>query len=523
MKRWLKYSIALVVSLTISLSLSLYIQTRSRSSQKDLFTQISKIRAEELKNAVENSLSLLKSLEHYLTDDFNFDQHDFKKISASYLLNTSYVRALSFNAYLLNHQRDSFSSWNRLNNDQSFMIKQKNNEGKFVFRDSAEYYVVVQFIEPLAQNYQALGFDIASDNTRDLTIKAAISKKKLQITAPITLVQSEKLNNGILALNPIFKNEEVFGFTVGVFDLDALIDKSISKSNEYTLVCADVTNEPIEFYSNFPPGQEYDLNFNYQMNFFGRNWELRFYSNYENSDTTLNTIVLFLLMLSISTIFLIVDKNTETVKLHLWESEKLNNQNELLLKEVHHRVKNNLQVVNSLLALESNRLNDERVKSILQKTQSRINSMSYLHELLYQNDDFAEIYFRDYVQKLVTSLLSSMFNENIKISYLIDENIIMRLERCLSVGLIINELVTNSLKYAFIDQPNPEIVIEVKKVNDSLQFYYRDNGCGIKSNAKNGLGSLLIKRLIKQLKGREKKDDQNMTTGFRLKFITPIQ
>ena len=149
--------------------------------------------------------------------------------------------------------------------------------------------------------------------------------------------------------------------------------------------------------------------------------------------------------------------------------------------------------------------------------------MSYLHELLYQNDDFAEIYFRDYVQKLVTSLLSSMFNENIKISYLIDENIIMRLERCLSVGLIINELVTNSLKYAFIDQPNPEIVIEVKKVNDSLQFYYRDNGCGIKSNAKNGLGSLLIKRLIKQLKGREKKDDQNMTTGFRLKFITPIQ
>ena len=196
MKRWLKYSIALVVSLTISLSLSLYIQTRSRSSQKDLFTQISKIRAEELKNAVENSLSLLKSLEHYLTDDFNFDQHDFKKISASYLLNTSYVRALSFNPYLLNDQRDYFSSWNRLNNDQSFMIKQKNNEGKFVFRDSAEYYVVVQFIEPLAQNYQALGFDIASDNTRDLTIKAAISKKKLQITAPITLVQSEKLNNG---------------------------------------------------------------------------------------------------------------------------------------------------------------------------------------------------------------------------------------------------------------------------------------------------------------------------------------
>ena len=498
MKTWLKYSIALVISLTVALSLSCYIQIRSRSSQKDLFAQVSKIRAEELKEAVENSLSLLKSLEHYLTDDFNFDKQEFKKISTSYLLNSSYVRALSFNVYLLNNQRDYFSSWNRLNNDQSFTIKQKNNQGKFVLRDQAEYYVVVQFIEPLDKNYQALGFDIASDKTRDLTIKSAISKKQLQITAPITLVQSEKLNNGILALNPIFKNEEIFGFTVGVFDLDSLIDKSISKSDQYKLICADVTNEPVVFYSNIPEDQEYDMNFNYQMNFFGRNWELRFYSNYEKSNASLYTIVLFLLMLSISTIFLILDKNTEEVKLHLWESEKLNNQNELLLKEVHHRVKNNLQVVNSLLALESNRLEDHKVKSILAKTQNRINSMSYLHELLYQNDDLSEIYLKDYIQKLVTSVLSTMVNENIKISYLIDENITMILERCLSVGLIINELVTNSLKYAFIDQPNPEIVIQVKKINNSLQFDYQDNGCGVKYNS-------------------------NMTAGFRLKFITPIQ
>ena len=85
MKTWLKYSIALVISLTVALSLSCYIQIRSRSSQKDLFAQVSKIRAEELKEAVENSLSLLKSLEHYLTDDFNFDKQEFKKISTSYL------------------------------------------------------------------------------------------------------------------------------------------------------------------------------------------------------------------------------------------------------------------------------------------------------------------------------------------------------------------------------------------------------------------------------------------------------
>lgn len=189
------------------------------------------------------------------------------------------------------------------------------------------------------------------------------------------------------------------------------------------------------------------------------------------------------------------------------ELEKANKEISLLLKEVHHRVKNNLQIIVSLIELQFGTEEEKSVSGILELG-NRVKSMSVIHEILYQTENFSEIIYQDYLEELLTSIRKSFSNNkcNVEIEIDVDKEISFDLEISIPLGLLINEIVTNSFKYAFKGKVEGLISISMIAVNDAIVIIIKDDGVGFDTNQfytnKRGgpLGAKLIKALSKQIR-----------------------
>jgi two-component sensor histidine kinase len=193
-------------------------------------------------------------------------------------------------------------------------------------------------------------------------------------------------------------------------------------------------------------------------------------------------------------------KAQEQIKASLREKE-------ILLKEIHHRVKNNLQIISSLLNLQAEYLKDTQTIAIFKDSQNRIQSMAIVHEKLYQSEDLATINLSDYIQDLVSNL-SYSYEVNLEsIVFKIDvEDVLLDIDTAIPCGLIINELISNSLKYAFPRGKSGEIWIKLKSsAKNQLRLIVSDNGMGLPENFDfnntESLGLQLVDALTIQLKG----------------------
>ena len=209
---------------------------------------------------------------------------------------------------------------------------------------------------------------------------------------------------------------------------------------------------------------------------------------------------------------------------HLNGDLRLRNQeNELLLKEIHHRVKNNLQVISSLLNFQSRSIVDKNAKSAILDSQSRVRSMSLIHQKLYRGSNLASIEMKNYLDVLSESLVESYSDEDLIDIKINMEEIELDVDYAVPIGLITNELVTNSLKYAFPKGERGTIEIELKRNNDELVLYISDSGIGKDSQGQHsvdgGFGTELIEMLTIQLKGELKQEADN---GYRTRLTIPL-
>ncbi|XGV99678.1 MAG: sensor histidine kinase [Leptolyngbya sp. BL-A-14] len=178
----------------------------------------------------------------------------------------------------------------------------------------------------------------------------------------------------------------------------------------------------------------------------------------------------------------------------------------VLLKEIHHRVKNNLQIVYSLLRLQYRRIKDKQAAAILLESQNRIKSIALVHEKLYRSEDLAHINLSHYIPNLAASLFSSYnINANTITLKTNVEDVSLDIDMAIPCGLIINELVSNALKYAFTDQAG-EITIDLQRESQqTIMLTVRDNGIGLPADLElaqaNSLGLKLVKDLVNQLEG----------------------
>jgi Signal transduction histidine kinase len=195
---------------------------------------------------------------------------------------------------------------------------------------------------------------------------------------------------------------------------------------------------------------------------------------------------------------------------------------DILLKEVHHRVKNNLQVISSLIDLQAERLTDPAMRTLFRDTRDRVRSMALVHEKLYQSADLAHTELGAYIRNVMKELFLAHGEVSSKVTLQLKlEPVFLPVDMAIPCGLILNELATNSLKHAFVGREHGTIEIQLTSVNESVRLRFRDDGWGLPSglnlDAADSLGLRLIRMLSKQLRGEVKTHSGEGTT-FELHF-----
>ncbi len=200
---------------------------------------------------------------------------------------------------------------------------------------------------------------------------------------------------------------------------------------------------------------------------------------------------------------------TRNIQNYIKTLEKQSKEKEILLKEIHHRVKNNLQIVSSMLNLQQETLKDEESRAVMRDSIGRVKSMALIHERLYMSSDLSSINIQDYVGSLLGQISQSQLERVPRLEIKQDiQEISLDVDISLSLGLIINELVTNSLKHGFLNVniEEPSIKIILREEGENLILQVSDNGKGISSDINfrdtESLGLQLVNTLADELEGK---------------------
>jgi two-component sensor histidine kinase len=218
-------------------------------------------------------------------------------------------------------------------------------------------------------------------------------------------------------------------------------------------------------------------------------------------------------------------KSNKQSKVIIEQKQMLLEQKQNVMQELHHRVKNNLQMLSSLLKLQRGRLEDESTKNAIKAVEHRLNAMLFIHQDLYGESVGSEVSMKEYLRKLIDNLLFSYgySKDQVKINLSAD---ILSLDpdKALSIGFICNEVISNSFKHAFSKTGKPELTIILKKENDLLHFTLADNGKGMSVEndieKTNSFGLRLIQMFVKDLQGKLSMESDQQ--GSRFEFIIPV-
>ncbi|HQQ95092.1 MAG TPA: histidine kinase dimerization/phosphoacceptor domain -containing protein [Bacteroidia bacterium] len=214
-----------------------------------------------------------------------------------------------------------------------------------------------------------------------------------------------------------------------------------------------------------------------------------------------------------------VQQRTRELKLEKALVEKKNSENELLLTEIHHRVKNNLQVISSLLSLQERSIDNESARQAIHESKERISSMELVHKMLYHSNRYGEIELKEYIKTIGNGMIASFGLPREQVKLNLDFNqLFLDLDTVIPFGLILNELLLNSFKYARVQ--DQALILDIKvEIKDSHRFYfsYKDNGNGDAEQIQksNSFGFKIIRALVHQLDG---KMEINQNHGLQYKF-----
>ncbi len=211
------------------------------------------------------------------------------------------------------------------------------------------------------------------------------------------------------------------------------------------------------------------------------------------------------------------------------EKEKLEHAHrriQVLIREIHHRVKNNMQVVASMLRLQSGSIDDERLQHVFDQSQSRVQSMALIHEKLYKGDELAQLDLALYIEELFAALVQmNNVGDEIRHRTRVDPGLAFDLNTMVPLGLVLNEMITNSFKHAFKGRSRGGIDLDIRRAGPAeYDLMYSDDGVGLPLNKQQGgdatLGMSLIESLVEQLNGHMTVEGGPRGTRYHIRFKT---
>ncbi len=359
--------------------------------------------------------------------------------------------------------------------------------------------------------------ELGNDELYDLSISVNRALESLQ-ESNFNLERSEK------RYRTIFENTGTAMIIIGEKMVINLVNNEFEKTtgfskdeieNKKNLLDFAVKDhlDKIKKHHNFHEFKERNVLNNYEIQLMNKNGNIRdFFATFGFIPGTEKTLISFID---------ITERKKAENKLKDSSKEK-----EVLLRELHHRVKNNLQIISTLLALQSEDVTDKKTLENYRESENRIQSIALIHEKMYQSQDISRINFTGYINSLIDDLMYSYDADSRNIKAVTDtDDFFFSIETVQPLGLIINELVSNSLKYAFRNKNEGIILVKLEKVHDdSFKLTVSDNGVGFPENIDfrntGSLGLQLVTELVKQLDGTiELNKDRG--TEFEVVFKEP--
>lgn len=379
---------------------------------------------------------------------------------------------------------------------------------------------LIEMTFPLKGQENTIGYNLLADPKIRKGVLKSIEGGKITVIGPSKLEGSNRMS--IVIRKPVFQGEEFWGFSTALIDVDRMaknLFQSMEKSGLKYSLYGDNSNSPFSaliLQSDIPPKKKQDKAFIISV----PNGKWHLFLEYKKSDYAINKWFHLSLIFSSLFIGMVVYRHEKRSYFQDRELSIEINNKEILFRELYHRVKNNLQIISGLLSLQTLHLKEEESKTLINETNQRIKSMAMIHEKLYKSEDLSFVDMQDYTQDMVSELRQSFQREHLKFDVAC-ESIKLSLEVAVPMGLIINELVTNAIKYAFNEsQKDQTISVKMYTVEETLILEIFDNGKGVDiMKVKEGFGSELVEALAQyQLKAKVESYNEN---GLHYKMTFP--
>ena len=528
----LKYwAIALV---GIVVSFILFFMINDKKIQKNTIVVENAISKAELKltDELQKIHLVMASMSFFFESTPEISQEKFQRFTEPFKKDLNGIKALEWAPKLLESEKQKFVS--ATSEDVSY-IKKANASYDLVQSETKALYYPIALINPKEHKW-ILGYDLYSEENRKNAIKESTHSKEMTFTAPINLVNDDNLP-AFLAIKTVFEPNGIDekGVVAVVYRMDQFLKNTLSNEMDILDLTihdnqakSDVLFSSIGNNSNL---KNRKIRQQRTLNAAKRTWSIAFYPKEEFTQFPYTSESFFVLFLGFLTTYLILinikgrdDRSfhlEKKVRLRTEELELSNKQKETLLREIHHRVKNNLQITSSLMNLQKRKLQDEEAIYALSSSQDRINAIAMIHQKIYQHDGVDAVDLKGYLENLIRSHMR--ISPSVK--YTVDcPEVFIDLDTAVPLALITSEIVINALKHAFKkdDAANQLYILVTPMPGDVIDIVISDNGSGIPKGKNigqtSGLGYDIVKKLCRQLEASYEYSSSKSGTAFSLRF-----
>ena len=526
----LKYLAIILFGTFISVFIFLSINSTYQESNK-LIVENAIVKAElKLKEELNKINLSIRSMGIFFESMPQISQKLFEGFTNPFIEELNGIGALEWAPKIENSMETDFEKFT--------IITKTDSSRNFIPTKTNGIHYPIKLLNPLKTIQKALGYDLYSNPERKSAIDSAISSKRIVFTAPIELVQANNGVPGILAIKSVHDTTShmVKGIVAGIYRMDIFIGKTLaSELKVFDIRMYDKTSGGELLYSSFGERQSEDPSKNTiqkTIRAANRLWDIEFIPKPQFLSfphVFESYVVLVLGLISTLLITYVVkkqdgyyDRLEARVRLRTVELEASNALKENLLREIHHRVKNNLQITSSLMNIQKRKLTSEEAITAIEDSQARIMAIALTHQKIYQDKDSKAVNLCEYLNDLLEheKKISSSF------SYKIDCPVIsVDLDHAVPLALIISELVTNAVKHAYPDtEEYNELLVDVERLNaEEVSLTILDNGQGLPEDfdigTAEGIGFEIIRALCRQISAKLTYESNNKGTQFNLVFV----
>ena len=522
----------LIANLGIIISLALFLLVNENEKQKNSAVVEEAISgtALKIKDELEKIDLVVESMTFLFENNPNVSQELFEKFTDPFKQSLNGIKSLVWLPRVIETNKESFQ--------KPFKnIKATNTAQQSVDSTAKEQYYPITLRNPLQKENTVLGYDLYSENTRKNAIDYTTKNRKMSFTGPIQLIHDNKDIPGFLAMmsvvNPIQK--DIKGIVAVSYRMDQFIQNILrTELDVLDLTITDESASDLLLYNsknNNAPSMAETAGQTRNLTAGNRVWTIAFYPKkiYAEFPHTLESYFVLLLGLMFTSLLVVNlkarDQRSNELENKVRERtnalEISNRQKQNLLREIHHRVMNNLQITSSLMNLQKRKLEDEDAIYALTSSQARINAIAMIHQKIYQHEGTEAVDLKGYLDNLIKS--HKKLSPSVR--YEIDcPDVFIDLDSAVPLAIITSELVVNALKYAFPEpnESNMLYILVTPMKNDVIDLVISDNGKGVTENLitkqNSGLGYEIIKKLCRQLQAEYDFSSSSSGTTFSLRF-----